>query len=85
MYSVTSKGWVNNEEIKLSVTYKNLLIKLKFFILISMQPYGVNFLYFKIWINGIHSLKYQRFATLGCKDRQIRTYEFLEKHSVRFK
>ena len=32
-----------------------------------------------IWSNRIHSLKYLRFTTVGCKDIRIRKYEFVTK------
>ena len=58
-----------------------------FLIPISMQPDVANLWYFKplifqtciIWSNRIHSLKYLRFTTLGCKDKGIRKSEFVTK------
>ena len=35
-----------------------------------------------IWSNTIHSLKYQRFTTLGCKDKGIRISEFVAKTQI---
>ena len=32
-----------------------------------------------IWSNTINSLKYQRFTTLGCRDKRIRISEFVAK------
>ena len=55
----------------------SLWSKLKFLIPISMKPNGVNLRLFLS--NIIHSLKYQRSTTSGCKDIGIGKSEFLAK------
>ena len=34
---------------------------------------------FTIWLNKIHSLKYKRFTTFGCKDKETGVLEFVAK------
>ena len=37
-----------------------------------------------IWSNRNHSLKYQRYTTFGCKDIEIRKFEFVAKTQFLF-
>ena len=58
-----------------------------FYTLFLLYPDPVNLLNFKlktIRSNRIHSLKYLRFTTLGCKDIGIRKSEFVAKTQFLF-